>query len=281
MIDLRAGPAPGSLNGMCAAVHCAMPAGKCAISGKCREALKCSMDCGTVPVNKIAGCQYLCEMTHGYASPEYNEFIKCTVDNKCITPTPKDGHCRASDSDAVQSITDMSQIAGDWWVTRGINCGNTKNGDKEDGGGYDWYPCQHERFIQVKGTDGKPFWQNNITYCGGSNGGLKQCTTTVIDTVANVSLTSPGVVHHLYTDAPLAPQTEYWRIVSRPHPDWVFVIWCGNTPLLPYNGGIVLSRAARDDSTIPPDVLVDFKKTATKFGVEWDELCPSSNADCP
>jgi len=278
---LLSAPAPGSLDKMCTAKNCAMPAGSCAIRSLCREALQCSMNCNKVPLSKIAGCQYLCEMTFGKTSPQYVDFIKCAVDHKCITPTPKDGHCRASDSDSVQSITDMSQIAGDWWVTRGINCGNTDMGDKENGGGHDWYPCQHERFVQTMGNDGKMFWQNNITYCGGSNGGLKQCTTSIIDTVANVSLTAPGTVHHLYTDAPLAPQTEYWRMVSRPHPDWVFVIWCGNTPLLPYNGGIVLSRAARDDSTMPPAVLADFRITAKKFGVEWDEMCMSSNVGCP
>lgn len=274
-------PAPGSLDPLCIAMHCAVPATSCVVQGNCRNALKCSMDCGSVPVEKIAGCQYLCEMTYGYESTEYIDFIKCAVDNHCITPTPADGHCRASAKDTVQDITDFSQIEGDWWVTRGINCGNHEQGDKENGGGYDWYPCQHERFVQTKMPDGSMNWQNNITYCGGKNGGLKECTTKIIETVANVSLPSPGVVHHLYTDAPLAPQDEHWNIVSRPHPDWIFVIWCGRTPLLPYNGGIVLSRATRDDSAIPADVLADFKATAKRFNVEWDELCASSNKDCP
>jgi hypothetical protein len=37
----------------------------------------------------------------------------------------------------------MEDIAGDWWVLRGLNCGETPYP-----GGYDWYPCQHERFIR-------------------------------------------------------------------------------------------------------------------------------------
>ena len=44
-----------------------------------------------------------------------------------------------------------------------------------------------------------------MTYCGGK---ADQCVTDMIVTVANVSMPSPGVVHHDYTDAPLAPQSE-------------------------------------------------------------------------
>ena len=47
--------------------------------------------------------------------------------------------------------------------------------------------------------------------------------TEMIVTVANVSMTAPGVVHHDYTDAPLAPQSEDWRLVSWPHPDYALV----------------------------------------------------------
>ena len=33
------------------------------------------------------------------------------------------------------------------------------------------------------------------------------------------------VVHHDYVDAPLAPQSEDWRLVSFPHPDYAFMMW--------------------------------------------------------
>ena len=48
-------------------------------------------------------------------------------------------------------------------------------------------------------------WINNVTYCGGSR---DSCVTEMIVTVANVTMPSPGVVHHDYTDAPLSPQSE-------------------------------------------------------------------------
>ena len=66
-------------------------------------------------------------------------------------------------------------------------------------GGYDWYPCQHERFIRQKSGQ----WINNVTYCAGKE---DKCVSDMIVTIANVSLPSPGVVRHDYTDALLAPQ---------------------------------------------------------------------------
>ena len=46
-------------------------------------------------------------------------------------------------------------------------------------------------------------WINNVTYCGGRH---NVCSTDIIVTIANVSMPHPGVVNHVYTDAPLEPQ---------------------------------------------------------------------------
>ena len=43
----------------------------------------------------------------------------------------------------------------------GLNCGH----DEVFPGGYDWFPCQHERYQQTE--DGK--WINKISYCAGSD----------------------------------------------------------------------------------------------------------------
>jgi hypothetical protein len=45
--------------------------------------------------------------------------------------------------DGIKSVATMDEIQGDWWVIRGVNCGESPYP-----GGYDWYPCQHERFIR-------------------------------------------------------------------------------------------------------------------------------------
>ena len=86
------------------------------------------------------------------------------------------------------------QVKGDWWVLWGLNCG-----EGEYPGGYDGYPCHHERFI--KQSNGQ--WINNVTYCGGKK---NKCSSDFIVTVANISLSHPGVIQHSYTDAPLSPQ---------------------------------------------------------------------------
>ena len=86
----------------------------------------------------------------------------------------------------------------------GVNCGEAPYP-----GGYDWYPCQHERFIQQVHTivdiqDFRVFlfllikrhlqdngqWINNVTYCGGRH---DKCDTNIIVTIANVSMPAPGV----------------------------------------------------------------------------------------
>ena len=43
----------------------------------------------------------------------------------------------------------------------GLNCGH----DEVFPGGYDWFPCQHERYQQT--GDGN--WINKISYCAGSD----------------------------------------------------------------------------------------------------------------
>ena len=57
-------------------------------------------------------------------------------------------------------------------MTWGLNCGE---GDYP--GGYDGYPCQHERFVQQ--GDGQ--WINNVTYCSGKD---DVCDSEIIVTIA-------------------------------------------------------------------------------------------------
>jgi len=292
----------------CMLRHCLKEVGACvgsAIFGEaCLKTLKCNLACTKADDghNRAPGCAYLCEMTSGYTSPHYTKMIECIGErNNCLPTYPNDGECLATDADAVQNITSLDQIAGDWWVVKGINCGQTNDSSpfrpggkyvpslnptkgKNFPGGYDWYPCQHERFVKSTGHDyPNPTtpWVNNITYCGGANGGLGNCSTNIIDTVANITMPVPGVVCHNYTDAPLKPQFEHWRIVSAPHPDWIASIWCGGTPLVTYNGGITLGRNKRNMADMPKWVEDNFRATYKRFGVDWEEMCPSTNEDCP
>merc|ERR1712123_167503 len=169
--------------------------------------------------DKVAACAYICEMTYGYENEPFTEMMGCMLDSGCLQQYPQDGPCIGTNEDALQTVTKMEDIEGDWWVLRGVNCG-----EDPYPGGYDWYPCQHERFIQQKNGQ----WVNNVTYCGGDK---DSCVTDIIVTIANVSMTHPGVVHHDYTDAPLDPQSEDWRLVSWPHEDYALaLVWETTSP---------------------------------------------------
>jgi len=294
----------------CVMEHCMKQATSCFMESlkgdKCFSTLSCLTKCESKEnkeKNRTPGCAYLCEMTTGDQSTVFTELMDCMAvkDDKgnprCMAKYPDDGECLATDKDAVQNITTLDQIAGDWWVVKGINCGQQTDGTpfhsypprnptpgKNYPGGYDWYPCQHERFVKSSGHDfPNPTtpWVNNITYCGGDDGGLKECNTTLIDTVANITMCAPGVVCHTYTDAPLKPQFEHWRIISAPHPDWIASIWCGGTPIVAYNGGITLGRNHRSAKEMPTWVEENFRAAYKRFGVDWDQMCESTNEDCP
>ena len=131
-----------------------------------------------------------------------------------------------------------------------------------------------------------------------------ECVSEMIVTIANISLPKPGVVRHDYTDAPLSPQVwnvvnapnfcfwftvakpflqvENWRILSWPDQgDYLFMLWCGQLPILEYNGGIVLSRK-RNEKDMPKKYHEEFRRLAAKFGIDYDkDLCINNNDLCP
>ena len=97
--------------------------------------------------------------------------------------------------------------------------------------------------------------------------------------VANVSMTSPGVMTHWYTDPPLKPQTEEWRVLSWPHPDWMLYIYCGSTPTGPYAGGSVVARdPIKKAGDIPPYVEKIFRAKAKEFNFDYDTMCISDDS---
>ena len=83
-----------------------------------------------------------------------------------------------------------------------MNCGY----DDDYPGGYDWFPCGHERWTEIKGEGEESRWINKITFCAGSdNKCVSKGGPTGIRTIANVTMPSPGVLRHQY-DSALAPQ---------------------------------------------------------------------------
>jgi len=255
--------------GVCIALHCPLESAACVLEPECRETLECMTGCEGRP--DVSQCQFECEMTLGLNNEVFITLLRCMAEHDCFPEVPPDGICLAGPEDTVQEITTIDQVSGDWWVVSGVNCGQ----DDVWTGGYDWYPCQHERYLRFE--DG---WINNTTYCGGKE---SVCTTGQIVTIPHATMPSPGLIRLEYDDEPLLPQIERWHIVGVspwPQPQWMFVMWCGQNPALDYNGAFVLSRG-RVLSELPEDTETVFRDVALRHGVDWEGMCESDNTGCP
>lgn len=260
----------GQMSGLrgagCMFANCSKSFGACMLNGLCRQAALCNYKCQG-KANDVA-CNLLCELTYGYNSSQYRAMIQCMSDHGCLPVLPPDGKCLAGDADTVKNLTDLSQSKGKWWILRGLNCGQ-----RGWPAAFDYFPCQRDEFVLENGV-----WVDHIAYCGGAN---NTCTTPIMYTVANVSITKPGVITHWYTDPPLTPQIEEWRVLSWPHPDWMLYIYCGSTPTGAYAGGSVVSRLDRPAAeAIPKYVETIFKATALQFGFNYDTMCVSNVTKC-
>lgn len=252
--------------GSCILANCSLPSVTCFLDRQCRQATLCNANCQGKKDEEA--CDLLCELTYGYNSTKYRNLMQCMSDHSCLPMSPSDGICLANDSDTIKNLTDMAQVKGKWWILRGLNCGQ-----KGWPAGFDYFPCQRDEFIMEDNH-----WIDHIAYCGGSN---NTCSTPMVFTVANVSLTSPGVMTHWYTDPPLKPQIEKWRVLSWPHPDWMLYIYCGSTPTGLYAGGSIVNRSIKPPTgIIPKYVEVEFRTIAHQFGFDYNTMCVSNVTNC-
>ena len=74
----------------------------------------------------VSKCQFDCEMTLGRDNDQFVSLLQCMSANDCFPEVPEDGVCLAGEEDTVQEIQELEQVAGDWWVVRGVNCGQDK-----------------------------------------------------------------------------------------------------------------------------------------------------------
>ena len=250
----------------CIATHCFLQLGQCVLDSQCYKVLTCLQECADAPDQ--AGCAFGCGMLDG--NEHFRNLLKCMVENDCMVKYDDDGLCLATNDQALQSITDIEQVKGDWWVLKGRNCGQ----DDVWPGGYDWYPCQHARFAKVD----EGYWINNTTYCNGKD---STCTSDTIVTIPRLELIAPGVVRHDYPEgeAPIVPQVEDWKFVAIPDPDWALVIWCGSNPVLKYNGAFVISRH-RSLNELTEDIELQLMEATEKFGIDYGAMCVSDNTKC-
>jgi len=273
------------MNGMgssCINEHCYDQAKACGTEWSCIKAGACNADCQFFHKKTSESCNLLCELNYGYNSTKYRNLMQCMADYKCLpNNTKSDGKCLATDQQTIQNLTQLSQIgqegntSGKWWIVRGLNC--AQNSDWP--AGFDYFPCQRDEFVPDP-TDPTPpphnRWIDHIAYCGGNK---NKCSTPMLYTVANVTIDTPGVMTHYYTDPPLTPQDEEWRVLSFPHPDWMLYIYCGSTPTGPYAGGSVVARhPIKTAGAIPKWVEDIFRAKAKEFDFDYDTMCISDDS---
>jgi len=251
----------------CMILHCGLEMTACYFEQECFDTLQCMQECKDRP--DMNPCWFECQMTLGILSEKFSAFVQCIGEHGCFPEIPPDGDCLAGPEDTVQDITSLDQVAGDWWVVRGVNCGQ----DTHWSGAYDWLPCQHARYIQLEDD----YWVNNTTYCGGRD---SVCTTKQFVTAPKATLVSPGVIRIDYDDTPLLPQVENWHLVSMPDPNFMLVMWCGTNPALDYNGGFLLSRGRTQDG-LTPESEATLRAVSERLGVSWDSMCITDNTQCP
>jgi len=251
----------------CLFLHCPVQVGACVLDTNCMAILTCMQDCNDRPDG--AQCMAACEWTIDTNNLPFKHLLDCMLKHDCMEHLPDDGTCLAGPEDTLQDITQLDQVGGSWWVVRGLNCGQ----DDLWTGAYDWLPCQHGRYLELE--DGG--WINNTTFCGGTN---SSCTTQQIVTAPAATMASPGVIRLEYDDVPLLPQVERWHVVAWPEPDFIMVIWCGQNPVVNYNGGFILSRG-RTQAEMLPSSEEAFRASCDSFGIDYDAMCVSDNSLCP
>ena len=97
------------------ATHCFLEIGACVVDSECFQILNCLQDCAGKPDE--AQCSFSCGMLGG--NENFRKVLKCMVENGCMPKYEDDGICLAADDAALQDITDIAQLEGDWWVLKG------------------------------------------------------------------------------------------------------------------------------------------------------------------
>ena len=99
----------------------------------------------------------------------------------------------------------------------------------------------------------------------------------IVGAMPVVTVPYPGFYSHFY---PTLNQTEPWIVISMPHPDYLFMLWCGENPVMKYAGGIVMSPN-KDYHNMPEWVDQLFREAAAKHDVDYDkDMFFDDNSKC-
>lgn len=264
----------------CGIKNCPKELFRCAGEPACRKTLACNRDCGgSGSKADQQACHLVCQLGLGKESQVYPSLVSCFADNDCLPKLEpgKDGICPVNKnniSDVVQ-LSSMSDLEGTWLELKGLNCGKARSGWE---GGYDALPCRSSSWVYSK-----DLWWYHTSFC--QPGSDQFCANSkLVHLLArpSLSLSEAGLMEVPYIDPPLKPQEEKWYVLAQPHPDWLMYTYCGSTPAGSYAGLNIASRAPEARySGIPESIEAELRKTADKFGVNYDDLCENEHVKCP
>jgi hypothetical protein len=92
----------------------------------------------------------------------------------------------------------------------------------------------------------------------------------------SVTTPYPGYFVHWY---PSLNQTEPWVVISKPHSDYMMMLWCGENPVMKYAGGILLSKS-KDYNDMPKWVEDELRQAVNSHGLDFDKLFINDNSQC-
>ncbi|KAJ3314929.1 Violaxanthin de-epoxidase, chloroplastic [Blyttiomyces sp. JEL0837] len=240
----------------CLLLHCGGQVAACEADTTCRTGLNCLNGCSS-QANPMV-CQVQC--MGAYPSQKLTDLNTCIFKNQCVPKVPPSGSCPAPTNLAPvqKSGVTIDDLNGSWWVLRGLSPT------------YDYFACQQMKFTPINTTLHRYDYYYKAGGIAKDNVSYIPCNaTTITDTTSS-------------TKAPLTGQftinysvfgglgSDHWYFLSRPHPDFALIWYCGVSDAAgSYTGGVV---AARDPYAVVPDaVLAAFQKDLA------DSAFPSTN----
>lgn len=219
------------------------------------------MGCASRPLEEQSACAFQCEMMHGKNNPHFDSLLNCMLDNGCMSKYPDDGKCFVNPAtDGEKNVTSLAHVAGHWWAIRGLNPH------------YDTLPCSINRWEEL--PDGS--WRDNVTW---TNTYVQPAVITGSYPIVSIDPSRPGDILTNYTDAPLQPQVEHWVVVSKPHSDYMFLIWCGGNSVVTMGGALIVSKN-KNEKGMPGWVERRFRDVATRQGFDYGNMTSVDASAC-
>ncbi|KAJ3323542.1 hypothetical protein HDU76_013615 [Blyttiomyces sp. JEL0837] len=264
-LEKRAAAGP---NFPCMLLHCGLDLIECGIDQTCRNGLQCVSGCSNAANPTV--CQVQC--FGAYNSPHLTNINTCLFKNNCVPAPPQDPNAVCPTprnlTTIQQSGMTINDLDGSWWILKGLSPT------------YDYFSCQQMKFTPVT----QSLHRYDYYYQPGGVAGTKvsyiACNaTTIIDTQSNTpTIGQFNIDYSIFGGL----GHDHWYILSRPHPDFALIWYCGHSSLGLYTGGVV---AARDPyAQIPEYVQQAFADAivAANFDtpVKYDDYKAVSNVNC-